>query len=317
MNKPLVSVVVISYNHEPYIKECLDGIISQKTNFPIEILVNDDCSTDNTAIIIKEYENEYPTIFRCLYQTENLYSKGIHPWFDILFPIARGKYIALCEGDDYWIDPYKLQKQVDFLETHKEYGFIGATCLIRQENTISKEKNIYLNNPHKIEDKYELYENVFKNFAIYGPPTRTVSLLFLRDLLNDEKPIGDYTLQAVLAYKSKFAMLNEECCIYRRHSTGVSNAQDDKSRIAYTKWFINQKKFLNQRFPNECNFNHDELNDILYYLKLTIAIRDFKYKEAFKFKNSIKSIKYRNKFFYKYFNAISFTILHLLIKLKK
>ena len=71
MNEPLVSVVVITYNHEPYIKECLDGIISQKTDFPIEILVNDDCSTDNTASIIKKYELKHPNLFRCIYQTEN------------------------------------------------------------------------------------------------------------------------------------------------------------------------------------------------------------------------------------------------------
>ena len=92
----------------------------QKTNFPIEILIHDDASTDGTADIIREYEAQYPDIIKPIYQTENQYSKGINPGFEFLFPRARGKYIALCEGDDYWTDTLKLQKQVEFLEGNKE-----------------------------------------------------------------------------------------------------------------------------------------------------------------------------------------------------
>ena len=279
MNEPLVSVVVITYNHEPYIKECLDGIISQKTDFPIEILVNDDCSVDNTASIIKEYELKYPRLFRCIYQKENQYSKGIHPWSDILFPIAKGKYIALCEGDDYWIDPYKLQKQVDFMEIHPDYGFIGTKCKIRKVNKLSKEEITYLTNPLMVDGIYELYGNVFCKYAIFGPPTRTVSLLFKTSLVDDERPTGDVTLQAILAYKSKFSIINEECCVYRIHDTGVSNAKDDKSKVSFAQWYIEQKLFLKRRFPDECNFDSNELDDILTYLNLRMAIRDFKYRK--------------------------------------
>ena len=121
--KPLVSICCLAYNHEPYIRECLDGMLMQRTTFKFEILIHDDASTDNTAKIIKEYAEKYPTIIKPILQTENQYSKGKGILAPFVYPKAKGKYIALCEGDDYWIDPYKLQKQVDFLENNKEFSY--------------------------------------------------------------------------------------------------------------------------------------------------------------------------------------------------
>ena len=112
MNKenPLVSIVCESYNHEPYLRKCLDGFVMQKTNFSFEILIHDDASTDKSADIIREYISKYPQLdWKPIFQIENQYSKGISIWTEIQFPRAQGKYIALCEGDDYWTDPYKLQ----------------------------------------------------------------------------------------------------------------------------------------------------------------------------------------------------------------
>jgi len=117
---PLVSVCVITYNHEKYIRQCLDGILMQKVNFPYEILIHDDASPDATADIIREYEAKYPDIIKPIYQTENQYSQG-KSVSRFNNDRARGKYIAQCEGDDYWTDPGKLQMQVDFLEAHPEY----------------------------------------------------------------------------------------------------------------------------------------------------------------------------------------------------
>ncbi len=112
----MVSVVCLAYNHEKYIRKCLDGFVMQKTNFPFEVLINDDASTDGTARIIREYEAKYPDIIKPTYQTENQFSQGVRIVADILMPQAKGKYIAFCEGDDYWIDEYKLQKQFDVME---------------------------------------------------------------------------------------------------------------------------------------------------------------------------------------------------------
>lgn len=118
--EPLVSVCVITYNHGKYIRQCLDGILMQKVNFPYEILIHDDASPDDTADIIREYWEKYPTVIKPILRTENQYSKGVDVcWFN--FDRAKAKYIAQCEGDDYWTDDGKLQMQVDFLEEHGEY----------------------------------------------------------------------------------------------------------------------------------------------------------------------------------------------------
>ena len=119
MTTPLVSICCITYNHAPYIRQCLDGFVMQKTNFTFEVLVHDDASTDDTADIIREYEARYPGIIKPIYQTENQYSQGVNVNRTYNYPRAHGKYIALCEGDDYWTDPLKLQKQVDFLEANE------------------------------------------------------------------------------------------------------------------------------------------------------------------------------------------------------
>ena len=118
----LVSVVCDVYNHEPYLRQCFDGFVMQKTNFKFEVLVHDDASTDKSAEIIIEYTNKYPDIFKPIIQKENQYSKGVGIWKTYQFPRVKGKYVAFCEGDDYWTDPLKLQSQVDCLEKDKTFS---------------------------------------------------------------------------------------------------------------------------------------------------------------------------------------------------
>lgn len=113
-----VSIICNAYNHAGYIRDALDSFLMQKTDFVYEILVHDDASTDHTADIIREYEAKYPDIVKPIYQTENQYAKGVLTYFQ--YPRAKGKYYAFCEGDDYWTDPLKLQKQFDALEAHPE-----------------------------------------------------------------------------------------------------------------------------------------------------------------------------------------------------
>lgn len=119
MNEIMVSVICTAYNHQEYIRQTLESFIMQKANFKFEVLINDDASTDNTAKIIKEFEKKYPDIIFPVYQEKNIYSQGIDPT-RILIEKARGKYIAFCEGDDYWTDENKLQMQYEILESHPE-----------------------------------------------------------------------------------------------------------------------------------------------------------------------------------------------------
>lgn len=116
-NNIILTVYTTAFNHGRYIRDCLNGIVMQQTNFRFEAVVHDDCSTDDTASIIREYEGKYPDIIKPIYEDENQYSKGVDSqMMPKMRAITHGKYIAICEGDDYWTDPTKLQLQVDFLE---------------------------------------------------------------------------------------------------------------------------------------------------------------------------------------------------------
>lgn len=118
--RPLVSIVTVTYNHGNYIRRCLEGIVMQKTTFPIEVIVGEDCSTDNTRAVVREFEQRYPDIIKPVYHQANV--GGGKNAYEFCYPLLKGKYVAFCEGDDYWTDPYKLQKQVDFLEQNP--GFV-------------------------------------------------------------------------------------------------------------------------------------------------------------------------------------------------
>lgn len=161
---PLVSICSLTYNHEKYIRQCLDGFLMQKTTFPFELIIHDDASTDNTAIIIEEYKKRYPQIIKPIYQTENQYSKGRRPTIEYNFPRAKGKYIAMCEGDDYWTDPLKLQKQVNFLEANKHIN----VCF-HQINYIDKDDRDLGLPDYPFDSttsQYFIYENIIENWCI-------------------------------------------------------------------------------------------------------------------------------------------------------
>lgn len=140
----MVTICCLAYNHESYIRQCLDGFLMQKTNFRFEAIVHDDASTDGTATIIREYADKYPNIIKPIFETENQYSKRDGSLRRILDAHTHGKYIAMCEGDDYWTDPYKLQKQVDFLESHPDYVMCSHRFnqYIQDKNLLEEEKDL-------------------------------------------------------------------------------------------------------------------------------------------------------------------------------
>lgn len=169
---PLVSISCITYNHAPYIRECLNGFIMQKTNFPFEVLIHDDCSTDGTTEIIKEYVEKYPEIIKPLYEEENQYQQGKPSGSAVWnLPRAKGKYVALCEGDDYWTDPLKLQKQVDFLESHPAYGMCYTDFNIYYQSKNKFEHSLFKNNPTKYPIEYKSTEEWILRNGYVAPPT--------------------------------------------------------------------------------------------------------------------------------------------------
>jgi len=122
---PLLSIVTITYNHEPFIAKTIEGVLMQQVNFPIEFIIAEDCSTDGTRAICQQYADQYPELIRLITSESNV---GAIANERRAMQAARGKYIAFCEGDDYWTDPLKLQKQVDFLESHPDYSVTFHRC---------------------------------------------------------------------------------------------------------------------------------------------------------------------------------------------
>lgn len=241
----MVSVICSTYNHEKFIARTLEGILMQKTDFPFEILVHDDASKDKTAQIIRQYEKKYPDKIKPIYQTENQYSKGIPIGKTFQFPRVKGKYIAICEGDDYWIDEYKLQKQVDALETHPEAD-ICATAAWR-ETADGKRTRI---GPAK-EDTVLSPEQVIAGGGGY---VATCSLLY-RASINGSMPefrrrkSYDYTLQMHGALRGGMVFLKEEMSVYRwktAESWTVRMNRDKDKFIRHEEEIIETLECLNE-----------------------------------------------------------------------
>ena len=137
-NEIIVSIICLAYNHEKYIRQCLEGFVCQKTTFNFEVLVHDDASIDGTAEIIREYEKKYPHLIKPIYQSENQYSKKVGIVSTFILPKAKGKYIAYCEGDDYWVDYNKLQRQVEALEKNPDcYICVSRVDVVEEDDSYS------------------------------------------------------------------------------------------------------------------------------------------------------------------------------------
>lgn len=191
-NRPLVSVFCTAYNHERYIADALESFIAQETNFKFEVLVHDDASTDGTAKIIQKFEEAHPGFFRCVYQKENQYSKGVAICSGILLPMAKGKYIALCEGDDYWTDPHKLQRQVDYMEGHPECPM--CTHQVQKISESGKECLGYCT-PCDDERDFDTGEVILGGGGLFGTNSllyRLTNAVGYQAWKPDSCPIGDY-----------------------------------------------------------------------------------------------------------------------------
>ena len=137
--RPLLSIVCTTYNHVDFIRDCIEGFLKQETSFPVEILIHDDASSDETADIVESYRRQHPTLIKAVCQAENQYSRGVKVLQTFIRPLVRGKYVASCEGDDYWVDPRKLEIQVGFLEQNPGYAVSAHDAMmIDQHGTILK-----------------------------------------------------------------------------------------------------------------------------------------------------------------------------------
>ena len=254
--EPLVSIFCLTYNHASYIRQCLDGFLMQKATFAYEVIINDDASTDGTTEIIREYEEKYPDIIKPIYHEENLYSKGERGfWNRYCLPKSKGKYIALCEGDDYWIDPLKLQKQVDFLEGHPEYSMCFHKAKVIYDVQPNKKSTLFEN----IEERDYTIDELFLNWIV-----PTASIVCRRQFLDVIKQSNDFMYMdgiVVLSMVSlgKVHALSAVMSVYRRLNTGAILS------------IVKSEKFYERSFKNleAIRQNFSQLSDKAYMKKYT------------------------------------------------
>ena len=296
---PLVSVAVLTYNSEGTIRQCIDSILMQETDFDYEIVVGDDCSIDGTQDVLREYKNCHPDKFTLLLNERN---EGISKNYQRVLTHCRGEYVALCEGDDYWTDECKLRKQVAFLESHVEYGFVGTySQLLLSDGQIKEDFYDYMPKLEVV-DGWELYGDVF-DYAKVGPVTRTVSLCFRRSIivpyLQYEGLGNDLVIQTVLSKHSWFAKYSQAMTIYRQGGVSTDKMSFEK-QLYYNDWYVGNRLLQKQLFPDECNWNEAELSDRGDYIRLKKAICERDWKKALEIKHNLRTEKYRKKRFAKF-----------------
>lgn len=237
VERPVVSICCATYNQEGYIEDAIQGFLCQETDFPIEILIHDDASTDRTVAIISEYCSRYPKLIKPMFQSENQYSKGIkiNPAFN--FPRVKGEFIAMCEGDDYWMDPLKLKFQYQACKSDHEVSVVFHSAY--EFNVISGEQKIVCDHLHS-----EGYVNTKDSVKGRGAFMPTASLFFRRKYIDgrlswfsNDWPLGDFFIQMILSYSGKIYYLDRPMCVYRRNSIGswTESQRNQENRAKYFK----------------------------------------------------------------------------------
>lgn len=259
LSKPLVSVCTITYNHEKYIAEAIDGFLMQETNFPFEILIDDDCSPDNTAEIVKEYQNKYPNIIKARLRDKNV---GAMVNFIENMSRANSRYIALCEGDDYWIDSQKLQIQINEM---KKYPDVNISFHPAYELIDGKKRNVLAG--HSKENKIFTTSEVILGDGGFMP---TASLVVKKEIVDNlpewfhkDAPVGDYFIQIFGAKKAGALYINRVMGIYRiQHIESWSHSiKNENNKIMFVEKMQKVMKNLDEEL------NHKYFSEIEQWIK--------------------------------------------------
>ena len=295
ITNPDVSVFIITYNQEKTIAQTIESILMQEGEFTMELIIGEDAGTDNTRQICIDYQEKYPEKIKLLLQDTN---QGIVKNYIDTLLLCRGNYIGVCAGDDYWIDKSKISKQLDFFNSHPDYGVVttgGYRLLVKKNMFI---EGIAPLNPVPDGNVFHL---TFKG-GVYAMP---LSLLFRRELLRhfdfDEFikrkfSCEDVPMQAILAKHTKFGHIPDLTCVYRVYKESMTFTNLISPRyLAYHQGLVEIKRYLDELFPGEVEFSEQWAHDYMVYRRFLMAVYAFNYKEARKQLLSIQQINAKKR----------------------
>lgn len=290
---PILSIVCCTFNHEKFIKNAIDGFLLQKADFPFEVVIHDDASSDNTQQIIESYYLKYPEIIKPVFQKSNQFSLG-KKIFPIALQFCLGKYIAICEGDDFWIASDKIQKQVDFLEKNLSASFTAHSVEILDD---TQKFNIYDPFENHPIGYFETGDILQKHFI------PTLSIVFRRDALVLPEwyyncRSGDIAIELILSLYGPGYFFPEKMGCYRHHDGGI------------TKCLVNHSKIYKQNYRLYKNFNilsegkfEKEINKKLAFYDLEFGIFKFKHGKFFEAISQVLKA-WKNSPFYTFFGML-------------
>ena len=225
---PVVSVLCTTYNHRDYIGQAIEGVLAQRTDFPIELIVRDDASTDGTREIVDAYARRHPGLIRAVLEPENRYRQGIRP-LQAALAHARGEFVAVCEGDDYWTDPSKLQMQVDLLRTHPEVGLVHTDF----DDLVRRGQDWVRVPDHRRREGRVIPTGRVFEVLLSGNFIQTCTACLRADAARDfyssglpiaDYPVGDWPLFLFVAAAHDIAYLQESTAVYRRTPGSMMNS---------------------------------------------------------------------------------------------
>jgi glycosyltransferase involved in cell wall biosynthesis len=257
--KPLVSVNTVTYNQAPYIHRCIEGVLMQKTTFPFELVLGEDCSTDGTREIVMEYAQKYPDIIRVITSESNV---GVTENVKRTTFACQGEFIAFCEGDDYWIDPLKLQKQYDAIIKYDATLVTHGTLVVfYKDGKIAYEPKI---RKPKDGSGYLDFIDILSHRAIF----HTSSIFMRTEIFGRlpewfaQVPVGDYPIKVVSAYLGKVYYIDEIMSVYQK---GISGSYTDRKRISKMEgaWYYDLEKAHSKMYANLDEYTGYQYSEVI------------------------------------------------------
>lgn len=311
INAPLVSIIIPSYNRGGTIRKTIDSIFQQQCNFDFEIIIGDDCSTDNVRDILLQYQKSYPQNIKLIFHEQNL---GLGANWASCVKICRGKYLAGCDNDDFWHNPNKLKHQVDFLEKNPEYGMIHTDYCILNRKT-GKKSEIIIHNRGNTESLIkEIFTGKFKccNSSVMYRKSIIDKFVFLDDYISNKFPLQDWNTWISISNYTKFYCLPVSTTTVGIETESITRPGDYNKLKQRFKDEKVMYKYLCEKFPDDLAFNEFEYDRYVYGIFLNLAYRKTDYKVAREYaqilkkmgSNDFKTIIAHNKIYFYTYSAL-------------